>query len=94
MKDDLQSVRVSKPGLGDAMGFGRLVRVSRRCGDPSAVVYVVAIAEAAKAVEFIRQKLGQHGDEIEDLGHVSDALMQSLSLAPGAFMRADDLPKR
>ena len=50
--------------------------------------YIVAIADAAKAIEVIRAKAAAPSDEIEDLGRVSDTLLLALKLAAGQFMRA------
>ncbi len=70
------------------MGYGRLIRVSKYRGDLSAIAYIVAIADPAKAIELIRQKVANPGDEIEDLGRVSDALLIAMKLQPGDFVRA------
>jgi hypothetical protein len=66
------------------MGEGRLIRVSKYRGDPQAVAYVVAMPDKVRAIELIKQKAA--GDEIEDLGKVSEALMTAMSLAPGEFI--------
>jgi hypothetical protein len=71
------------------MGEGRLIRVSKYRGDPQAVAYVVAMPDKARAIELITQKATNPGDEIEDLGKVSEALITAMSLAPGEFMRVD-----
>ena len=70
------------------MANGRLIRVSKYRGDPDAVAYVVALADAAGAVELIRAQASVPGDEIEDLGRVTDALLTALKLGTGQFMRA------
>jgi hypothetical protein len=71
--------------------FGRLVRVSRFRGDPDALAYIVAIANPADAMDVIRTKIAEPGYMIEDLGRVSDALLRSLNLSSGEFVRADAL---
>ena len=68
---------------------GRLVRVSKYRGDPKAAAYVVAVSDKDGASDLIREKVGQPGDHIEDLGHVSEQLLTALSLAPGTFARID-----
>jgi hypothetical protein len=71
--------------------FGRLVRVSRFRGDPDDLAYIVAIANPADAMDVIRTKIAEPGYMIEDLGRVSDALLRSLNLSSGEFVRADAL---
>jgi hypothetical protein len=78
--------------------FGRLVRVSRFRGDRDTVAYIVAIANPDDAMEIIRTKIAEPGYMIEDyviedLGRVSDALLRSLNLSSGEFVRAD-APRR
>jgi hypothetical protein len=71
--------------------FGRLVRVTRSLGHPNTVVaYIVAKADPTQAIELIRTQAAQPHDVIEDLGRVSDALLQSLNLTSGKFVRADE----
>lgn len=69
--------------------FGRLIRTSKFCGDPNAIAYIVAIAVSADAMELVRTEIAQPGDTIEDLGRVSDALLRSLNLCSGEFVRAN-----
>ena len=69
--------------------FGRLVRVSRFRGDRHAAAYIVAIANPDDAMDIIRTKIAEPGYMIEDLGRVSDALLRSLNLSSGEFVRAD-----
>jgi hypothetical protein len=70
------------------MGYGRLIRVSKCQGDEKAVAYIVALTEPAKAIELIRRKVADPDDQIEDLGRVSDALLNAMKLEPGTFVRA------
>lgn len=70
------------------MHNGRLIRVSKFRGDPHAVVYVVALYNAAEAIELIRAQAAFPGDEVEDLGRVTDTLLSVLKLGTGQFMRA------
>ena len=67
------------------MHNGRLIRVSTYLG---AVAYIVAIADPAKAIDLIRAQAAAPSDEIEDLGRVSDALLMTLRLGSGQFVRA------
>jgi acylphosphatase len=69
------------------MKFGRLIRVGKIRNDPHGEVYVVAEFDAARAVELIRAKLAGPGDEIEDLGRVTDVLLTALNLKEGEFAR-------
>jgi hypothetical protein len=71
-----------------AMHYGRLIRVGRFRGDPNGTAYIVAVAEPAKAIDLIRDKVASSSDEIEDLGRVSDALLIALKLKTGDFVRA------
>jgi hypothetical protein len=71
------------------MESGRLIRAGKYRGDRGAIAYIVAIHEAAVAIELIRQQAGNPDDTIEDLGPVSEALLQSLKLTDGHFIRAD-----
>jgi len=67
------------------MGFGRLIRVRAHRGDPNATIYVLAEAEADKAVEILKSGLARPFDDYEDLGQVSESLLATLSLQPGMF---------
>jgi len=49
----------------------------------------VAIPDAAEAKEAVRKKHYEVGSDIEDLGRVSDALIEALGLLPGQCVRAD-----
>ena len=73
----------------ERMGEGRLIRVSKYRGDPEAVSYLVAVPDKAEALEIVKANAGRPGDEIEDLGRVSEALIKALSLAPGEFLPVD-----
>jgi hypothetical protein len=55
--------------------------------DPDAVIYVVAEAVSEKAIDILKVALDRPSDEYEDLGHVSDSLLNSLALQPGQFAR-------
>lgn len=71
------------------MQYGRLIRTSPSY-DAASVAYIVAVAEAPDAIEFIRTKVASSGDKIEDLGRVSEALIRALEIPSGGFMRVDD----
>ena len=70
------------------MHYGRLIRVSKYRGDPHAVAYIVAISEPAEAIELVRPQATTSGEEVEDLGRVSDSLLAALHLGTGQFRRA------
>jgi hypothetical protein len=70
----------------DSMSEGRLIRVSKYRGDPQGIAYIVVVPDEARAIELIRDKLKSSGDEIEDLGRVSDALIKAMSLVPGEIL--------
>jgi hypothetical protein len=65
---------------------GRLIRVSKFRGDPKAASYLVAMADKAGAVELITRQAAKLGDDVEDLGRVSEALLTTMSLRPGQFI--------
>jgi hypothetical protein len=69
------------------MMFGRLIRVRAYRRDPEATMYVVAEAEVEKAIAILKIALARPLDEYEDLGRVSDTLLNALSLQPGQFAR-------
>jgi hypothetical protein len=69
------------------MMFGRMIRVRVHRHDPAAVIYVVAEAEVEKAINILRTALVRPLDEYEDLGRVSDTLLNALRLQPGQFAR-------
>ncbi len=70
------------------MEFGRLIRVKSWRGDPQSVIYVVAEADAAKAIDIIKTAGIGAGGDFEDLGRVTDSLLTALALQPGQFTRA------
>jgi hypothetical protein len=69
------------------MRFGRMIRIKNRRGDPDAVVYVVAEPDPAKAAAILTAAGAGQGDDIEDLGRVTDTLLGALALQPGQFVR-------
>jgi hypothetical protein len=75
-------------GRVDFMHNGRLIRVSKFRGDPKAVSYIVAVADPIQAIELIRAQAATPSDDVEDLGRVSDSLLESLRLGSGQFMAA------
>ena len=85
----LTTIRGTEQMLGSEMGTGRLIRVEKYRNDPKAVAYIVAIADPDEAIALIRKNAATTDDEIRDLGRVSDALLNSLKLQAGEFIRAD-----
>jgi hypothetical protein len=75
-------------GIAARMRFGRLIRVRAHRHDPTATIYVVAEPEVEKAIQILRTSLVRPQDECEDLGRVTDTLLNALSLQPGQFERA------
>ena len=68
---------------------GRLIRKSAYRGDLRSTAYIVAIDDAAEAIDLIKQKVAEPGDDIEDLGLVTDGLLQTLNLPAGSFASLD-----
>jgi len=74
------------------MSNGRLIRVtsnSRAAARPPVAAYIVAIQESAKAVDLIRNKVAACDEVVEDLGRVSDELLDTLRIESGKFMLVD-----
>ena len=69
------------------MLYGRMIRVKNRRGDPNAVVYVVAESDLSKAVDILKAAGIGVGDDFEDLGRVNEALLGTLALQQGQFVR-------
>jgi hypothetical protein len=69
------------------MGFGRLIRVRAHRRDADATIYVVAEADVEKATDILKTALARPHDEYDDLGRVSDSLLNALGLQPGQFAR-------
>jgi hypothetical protein len=67
--------------------LGRLVRVRAHRADPESTIYVVAEPEAEKAIDILKIALALSHHDYEDLGRVSDTLLNALSLQPGTFAR-------
>jgi hypothetical protein len=67
----------------------RLIRKTAGSGDRGPTLYIVAVSKADQAVEIIRSKAADNGDEVEDLGRVAGFLVQAFNLAPGEFIRVD-----
>ena len=70
------------------MDFGRLIRVSKCRGDRGGIAYIIAVSDPAKAIALIRTEVADPGDDVQDLGRVSDALIATLQLGPGQYKRA------
>ena len=73
------------------MAAGRLIRVRKYRGASDAVAYIVAAAEKTAAVELISKAVAKPGDEVEDLGGVSEALLEALCITPGDYQRIDGI---
>jgi hypothetical protein len=72
------------------MGEGRLIRViSGESAPPKAAAYIVAESDKAKAMGIILECVAMPGDDIQDLGRVSEPLIMALNLAPGEFSPVD-----
>jgi hypothetical protein len=67
--------------------FGRLIRVRAHRRDQEATIYVVAEPEVEKAIGILKAALARPFDDYEDLGRVTDSLLNALSLQPGTFTR-------
>jgi hypothetical protein len=87
---------IRRDGLGKAglvsffdLPNARLIRRTVPHGDRSPILYVVAVIKPDQAVEIIRSKAADNGDEVEDLGRVAGFLVQAFNLAPGEFIRVD-----
>jgi hypothetical protein len=74
------------------MDYGRLIRVSKFQGDPRPIAYIVAVKDAARAIQLLEAQIATRGT-FEDLGRVSDALLMTLELSPGQFACIDELPR-
>jgi hypothetical protein len=87
---------IRRGGLGKArlasffdLPNARLIRKTVHHGDRSPILYIVAVSKADQAVEIIRSKAADNGDEVEDLGRVAGFLVQAFNLAAGEFIRVD-----
>jgi hypothetical protein len=69
------------------MMFGRLIRVGAYRHDPAAAIYVVAEADPQEAIQILKIALVRPQDDYEDLGRVTDTLLNALSLQPGQCAR-------
>jgi hypothetical protein len=70
------------------MRFGRLIRVARRPLDPHGTLYVVAEPDPDKAVDLLKNALTDPDGEFEDLGRITEDLLDALQLESGTFTRA------
>jgi hypothetical protein len=61
------------------------VREHRR--DAQATIYVVAEAEVDKAIDILKIALARSNYEYEDLGRVTETLLNAIGLQPGQFTR-------
>ena len=73
-----------------SMTHGRIVRVTLKAphgGFGHTILYIVAAEDREKAMGIIEAKVPP-GTNIEGLGQVTSALLVTLKLAPGEFVRA------
>jgi hypothetical protein len=76
------------------MGEGRLIRVTGGGTAPiKSATFIVAESDKAKALAIILESVAKPGDNVEDLGRVSEPLIMALKLAPGEFSPVDG-PKK
>ncbi len=66
------------------------MRVGRYRGDRDSVGYIVAMPDEDAALDFIRIKVAGPSDCVEDVGPVSEALLNALKLSLGQYVRAND----
>lgn len=72
------------------MPEGRLIRVKKHDGDAKATLaYLVALSEKDKAIALIRRKAADPEDQVEDLGRVSEALLITLGVPNGEFIKIE-----
>jgi hypothetical protein len=64
---------------------GRLIRTGDDQIDQQSVSYIVATHDAQQAIELVRRKVGP-ACKIEDLGRVSDTLLNYLHLHDGEIL--------
>jgi hypothetical protein len=88
---DIRRGGLGKTGLTSFFDLpnARLIRKTVHLGDPGPILYIVAVSKAEQAVDIIRSKAAESGDEVEDLGRVAGFLVQAFNLAPGEFIRVD-----
>ncbi len=66
-----------------------MIRARKFLNDPHPVTYIVAVSEAAEAMQQIKTKAAERYAAFDDLGRVSDRLLATLHLSPGEFVRLD-----
>lgn len=66
---------------------GRAIRIRIRDHQPAAL-YIVALPDAAAAIELIRKRVAAPDDIVEHIARVSAELLHALKLGPGEFTRA------
>jgi hypothetical protein len=52
------------------------------------IAYIVALSDPVEVIELIIKRVAIPGDRVEDVAAVSEALLASLQLQPGEFIRA------
>jgi hypothetical protein len=67
---------------------GRIIRVRHWQGNHEPTLFVVAEPDAAKALVILRRGLGDNSLDGEDVGPVSQQLIDALDLKPTWFCKA------
>jgi hypothetical protein len=70
-------------------GPGTLVRIQKHQSDAKPVAYIVALSDAARALDLVRKRFADPDDRLDDLGQVSNALIKALGLQRGDIVRAE-----
>ena len=65
------------------LSFGRLIRVK-------GVIYVVAEPDPKAAIAIAQANICRDDDAIEDLGRITEILVNALNLKPGEMIRVDE----
>ena len=88
---DIRRGGLGKTGLASFFDLpnARLIRKTAHQGDRNPILYIVAVSKAEQAVDIIRSKAADNGDEVEDLGRVAGFLVQAFNLTAGEFIRVD-----
>jgi hypothetical protein len=85
---------VAMDAVSSATEFGCFVRVTTHFsgGNDVTASYLVAAADANRAIEIVKRNVAKTGDEVVVVSRVSGELMGVLGLPPGSVMRADGRP--
>jgi hypothetical protein len=85
---------VAMDAISSATDFGCFVRVTTLSSDRRDVTvsYLVAAADADRAIEIVIRNIAKTGDKVAVVSRVSEELLDVLGLPPGGIMRADGRP--